>query len=77
MCIATMKSMTQAMRARAALEARGVRCEIVSLDPSLTRRGCGYGVRFSCVHKDIALAVLEAKRIGYGTVIGEGEGTKR
>ena len=46
MLIVTMNTMTQAMRGRSALEARGIPAEIVGLDPSLTGRGCAYGLRF-------------------------------
>ena len=70
MCILTMKNMTQAMKARAALESRGIRGEIVSLDPSLTRNGCAYGIRLPCAQTEDAMRQLEAKKIPWGTVIG-------
>jgi hypothetical protein len=70
MCIATMKTMTRAVKARSVLEGRGIRAEIVSLDPSLTRYGCSYGIRFPCEEETRALRFLEEKNIPWGTVLG-------
>lgn len=70
MCIATMKTMTRAVKGRAALESRGIRGEIVSLDPALTRYGCSYGIRFPCEEENCVLRVLEEKQIPWGTVLG-------
>ena len=60
MYIATMKTMTLAMKARTVLLARGIDCETVSLDPSLTTRGCAWGIRFPSSAREEARRALEA-----------------
>ncbi len=72
MLIATMKTMTLAMRGKNALDARGIQTEIVSLDPSLTQRGCAYGLRFSAQMREEALRALTEKKIPWGTILGGG-----
>ena len=70
MCIVTMKSMTQAIRAKNALYAKGILSEIQNLDPSVTARGCAYGLSFSCMDRDVIKHLLEGKGIPYGEWIG-------
>ena len=72
MCIITMKSLTHAMKAKSALEARGIECSVVSLDPGLTSRGCAYGISYPCGEGDAAQRILDGKGIPYGERIGEG-----
>lgn len=72
MCILTMKTMTRAVKARDALAGRGIRAEIVSLDPALTRYGCSYGIRLSREEQQRAVQLLDEKRIPWGTVLGAG-----
>lgn len=72
MLIATMKTMTLAMRGKSALDARGIQSEIVSLDPSLTGRGCAYGLRFSARMREEVLGCLNEKKIPWGIVLGGG-----
>ncbi len=70
MCIAAMKNMTAAIKGRSALEAVGIRCTIVSLEPTLTKRGCAYGLNFACAYLERAKSVLSSKRISYGEILG-------
>ncbi|MCI8611878.1 MAG: DUF3343 domain-containing protein [Clostridiales bacterium] len=70
MCIAAMKNMTAAIKGRSALESVGIRCAIVSLEPTLTKRGCAYGLSFSCAYLDKVKSVLSSKRISYGEILG-------
>ena len=70
MLIVTMNTMTQAMRGRSALEARGIHAEIVGLDPSLTKRGCAYGLRFASSGREEVLRCLRGKNIPWGSVLG-------
>ena len=46
-CIAAINSMNICIRAQKALSENGYYSKIVSLDPSLTKKGCAYGVEFS------------------------------
>ncbi len=70
MCIASMKSMTAALKGKAALEASLIDCEIVSLDPALTEKGCAYGVSFPSARRFEAERILKAKKIPYGKILG-------
>lgn len=47
-CIANVGSITRAMKAQALLRENGIEAEIIKLDPAKTKRGCAYGVIFSC-----------------------------
>ncbi|MBQ9121041.1 MAG: DUF3343 domain-containing protein [Clostridia bacterium] len=47
-CVASMRSMTYAMKAKRAFLGAGINCEITSLSPGMTRHGCAYGVKFDC-----------------------------
>ena len=44
--------------------------DIVSIDPSVTRRGCAVGIRLSCDDVGRVKSLLEKKNIPYGDVIG-------
>ena len=70
MCILTMQSMTQALKAKNVLEAHGVRVTIVNLDPNLTDKGCAYGIRFLCGLESKVKGILNAKNIPYGILMG-------
>lgn len=47
-CIATIPSMNICIKAQKALAENAIFCRIVSIDPKLTKRGCAYGIEFSC-----------------------------
>lgn len=70
LCIATSRSMTDALRAMKAMEAKGIRCQIVNLDSTVTKNGCAYGVSFNCADESKARRVLDGGRIPYGKIIG-------
>lgn len=70
MCILTMKSVTQAIRAKNVLEGRGISVTIVNMDPRLTAHGCAYGIRFPCADTERVEGTLAAKKIPYGVRIG-------
>ena len=70
MCVASAKNITQAMRIRDALARGGIEADIVSVDPSVTRRGCAYGVSFPCEYEWKVKRILGAKKIEYGDIIG-------
>ena len=70
MCKAAIKNMTGAMKARDAMRRAGVTAEVVSIDSSLTKRGCSYGVSFPCEKESEARRILNAKNIDYGEILG-------
>lgn len=72
MCIVTMKTMTNALRAKTALSAKGIRADVLNLDPSVTARGCAYGVSFFCEDSESVKRILDAKGIVFGEWIGGG-----
>lgn len=70
-CIITMKSVTYAEKAKRAARSGGIKGEIVSLDPSVTARGCAYGFSLACRDVWELLTLLEQKKIPYGEVLGD------
>ena len=71
-CVIAMKSQTIAERARRAAIAERIYAEIVSVDPSITRRGCSMGIRLSCTNIERLKMILDRKNIPYGDIIGRG-----
>ena len=69
-CIIAMHSATTAKKAERALAAVRIPSHTVSIDPTVTKRGCGYGVSVGCSFLSDAVRVLERKNISHGEVIG-------
>lgn len=69
-CVIPMKSQTTAERAKRAANQERISVEIVSVDPSITKRGCAYGIRLNCAEVDSMLRLMDRKKITYGDVIG-------
>jgi hypothetical protein len=69
-CIIGMKSQTAAERARRAAIIEKLRADVVSVDPSVTKRGCSLGLRVNCDDVQRITALLEKTSIPYGDVIG-------
>lgn len=69
-CIIAMRSNTAAQKAARILTAQKIPCSTVNIDPSITRRGCGYGIELSCRHLADARRMLERKHVEYGDIIG-------
>ncbi len=57
-CFAVIGSLTQAMRAQHVLSDAAVFSNVEKADPTLTRRGCAYGVRYPCSREEELQAVL-------------------
>ncbi|MBE6617771.1 MAG: DUF3343 domain-containing protein [Ruminococcaceae bacterium] len=72
-CVIAMKSQTAAEQARRAANHERIYAEIVSIDPSITRRGCSMGIRLSCANIDKMKRILERKNIPYGDIVGRSE----
>ncbi len=47
-CTASIGSLTHAMKGQKLLAEVGIAANIVKLDAKKTRRGCAYGIEFSC-----------------------------
>ena len=65
-CTATFSSLTYAMKAQKALAADGIFSKIVSIDPALTKRGCSYGLEFSCSEEQTVRRILRKNGIRVG-----------
>ena len=69
-CIIPMKSVTYAEKAKRTASAGGIGAEIVNIDPTVTRRGCAYGLAVSCGETDRLTRLLDRRGIPYGEVMG-------
>lgn len=72
MYIAAMKTMTAAQKGKRSLQKAGIQSEIVSLDASLTKNGCAYGLKFFANDVKRAEAVFQRSNISYGDILGIG-----
>ena len=70
-CIIAMRSVTIAQKSVKILMSQGISCNTVNIDPSLTNRGCGYGVALPCRLVPEAKLILERKHIEFGDIIGD------
>ena len=50
MCVASLKSMTYAIKAKRILQEIGIDSEIIKLEPHMTHNGCAYGIKFNCLN---------------------------
>lgn len=69
-CIIAMKTRTSAEHAKRIASGMRIRADIVSVDPSVTKRGCAFGLRLSCADSDELRSVLDRRGISYGDVLG-------
>ena len=71
-CIIAMRSQTYAAKGKRILEKAGIRGEIVSIDPSWTKNGCGYGLQLAGGDCREAVRLLNIHHIMHGDIIGKG-----
>ncbi len=69
MCVASVRSMTHAIKAKKALESAYIDCNIIKLEPFMTKKGCAYGVEFQCVNLYNAKDALDKKSVKYSEII--------
>lgn len=69
-CIIPMKSPTIAKKAERALAGLKITANVVSVDPSVTKHGCGYGLSLYCCDAERAKDILRYRNIPYGDLIG-------
>lgn len=62
-CIATISSLNLSIKAQKTLANEKIYCKIVSLDPSLTKKGCAYGIEFSCSEERTVRTILHRGKI--------------
>ena len=69
MCVAALKSMTIALKAKKALKEFNIEAEIIKLEPNMTQKGCAYGIKFDCFNLYNAESALSFKKIKYTEII--------
>ena len=69
MCVIALKSMTYAIKAKKALSDFYIDSEIIKLEPSFTKKGCAYGVKFDRVNLAHAQEALRKWSIRYTELI--------
>ena len=62
-CFAELGSVTYAMKAQRALAEAAIPSTVVKAESSSSRRGCVYGIRFSCLQENNVRTVLANARI--------------
>ena len=65
MCVASLRSMTIALKAKKVLNEAFIDCEIIKLEPQMTKRGCAYGIKFDCINIYSVENVLKQNRVKY------------
>ena len=65
MCVASLRSMTIALKAKKVLNEAFIDCEIIKLEPHMTKRGCAYGIKFDCINIYSVENVLKQNRVKY------------
>ena len=73
-CTAAIGSLTLAMKAKAVLDEGGIYCKIVKLDPSMTRRGCAYGIEYDCENHRAVRSAFNTAKISVSSYIKGGGG---
>lgn len=69
-CIITMQTLTYAEKAKRAAQHNGIHGTVVNIDPSVTGRGCAYGISLDCGEAERFAALLKRKGIPYGEIVG-------
>ena len=71
-CILTFRSQTAAAKAARYLKKTGIPVRIVSVDPSVTAKDCGWGITVECGSANGIKIKLDEKGIPYGEVLSGG-----
>lgn len=71
MCIASLRSMTLAIKAKKALNQANIFAEIVKLDPNMTKKGCAYGINFNCLDLIKVQDVLNRNQVKYSEILNK------
>lgn len=61
--IIVLSSITYALKSQKILNNHGILSNVEKLAQSVTKKGCGYGVRVSNINLNVAIEVLKAERI--------------
>ena len=72
--VAAIGAMTVAIKAQRALASEGIAAEVIALSPEQTRRGCAYGIEFSCAELKSAKSTLGASHLPVSEYFSGGGG---
>ena len=64
-----MKSMTDSQKSKKLLGNSGISTQIVSLDKSLTKRGCAFGIVIPETSSERAIKILDREGLYYGELL--------
>lgn len=70
MCIIAMRSMTLVMKGKRLLERANINSEAVSLDTTVTKNGCAYGLKISRYDLEKVMSIFNSKGLAYGEILG-------
>lgn len=70
-CIITMKSVTYAEKAKRIARSAGFHGTVINVDPSVTKRGCAYGISLPCRDAAELVILLQRRNIPYGEIMGD------
>lgn len=70
MCIVALKSNTYAQKVHKLLNNNNIDVKITRIEPQMTKKGCSYGVSFSCEKIFIVQALLNQNNIKYSEILG-------
>ncbi|MBR5516084.1 MAG: DUF3343 domain-containing protein [Clostridia bacterium] len=70
MCALALPSLTYAMRASELLKSNGIYSRVITLDPSVTKKGCTNGIETECKQIARAKAILIDRSIPIGEISG-------
>lgn len=73
-CTASVGSLTHAMKGQKLLEGIGIAANIVKIDAKKTRKGCSYGIEFSCSEMKKARSTLGAAHLPISDYFSGGGG---
>lgn len=69
MCVASLRSMTMALKAQKVLNEAYISSEIIKLEPYMTKKGCAYGIKFNCMDVYSVENALNENRVKYTQII--------
>lgn len=68
MCVATFRSMTQAMKAKNYIDQLYISSKIKSIDSKMTKKGCAYGIEFNCINLSIITDCFYKNKVKYTNI---------
>lgn len=74
-CTAAIGSLTIALKAHSALDLAGLDNKVVKLEPSMTKKGCAYGIEFFCDDYKRVRSTFSANKISASTYLKGTGGT--